>query len=187
MLAQVNCVVQNNLSESRYHFFVFFPSLIDPTSKSHVATSNQIGPEGLCRPLVTHAVTTTMPLLLHARTVASSGSGSDGVGLMGVGDGVRVATSLDGLGIGVAGLGAQPRLLSTSTTVQIAVLGIRRCPFTQLLSCTEPVGSMPREIRVALCQPNPHFATFKMILNVLMDSLHATSLRTNEQLTLLPH
>jgi hypothetical protein len=39
---------------------------------------------------------------------------------------------------------------------------------------------MPREIRVALFQPNPHFATFKMILDVLTDSLHAVSLRTNE-------
>ena len=186
MLAQVGCV-GHTPSESRYHFFVFLPSLIEPSSKSHVVTSNQIRPEALCRSLVTHAVTTTMPLLLHARTVALSGSGIDGVGVMGVGEGVRVATSVDGLGIVVAGLGAQPRLLSTSTTVQIAVLGVRRCRFTRLLSCTEPVGPMPRKIRFTLFKPNPHFATFKMILDVPMDALHAASLRTNEQFTLLPH
>jgi hypothetical protein len=46
---------------------------------------------------------------------------------------------------------------------------------------------MPRKIRFTLSQPNSHFATFKMTLDVLMDSLHAASLRTNEQLTLLPH
>ena len=43
-----------------------------------------------------------MPLLLHARTVALSGSSIDGAGLIGVGEGVRVATPGDELGFGVA-------------------------------------------------------------------------------------
>ena len=51
-----------------------------------------------------------MPLLLHARTVALSGPGIDGAGVLGVGDGagligvgegVRVATPVDELGLGV--------------------------------------------------------------------------------------
>ena len=145
MLAQVGCIGYS-ASERRYHFRVFFPSIIVPWSKSQVLMSNQTGSESTCRSLVTHAVTTTLPFLLHARSVAFRRSSIDGEGELGAGEGVVIEISVDGRGVVGLSVGAQPRLLSNSTTVQDVILRVRWHLTNRRHTFSGPVGSISKEI-----------------------------------------